>query len=109
MPSEEFEPGHDEVSPRRSDGELVLGILTVLGACFAVIVALLWRTLDCSMEDYSTCRPGATPQLWVAFAGLLPAVAMVVDWFRPQGRPMGWFLVTIAVYVLWLCLVSTLD
>ena len=103
------EPDSQTISPQRAAAELVLAILTLLGAGFVVLIAVVWRTLDCSDESYSTCSPGAQPQLLLAVLGLLPALAMIVDCFRPQGKPMRWFFVTIAIYVFWLALARNLG
>jgi hypothetical protein len=89
---------------RRSPWIFLLALASVAGALFAVYVALVWRWVDCNNESWSTCSRAGAYQLYAAFAGLVPAVVMLIESLRRRGRPLVWFGVAAAVYVVWAAL-----
>src|ERR671938_2092081 len=96
---EQSEPRPARRSPRL--WMVVLGLATLAGALAAVWVAFVWRWVGCNNEADSTCSAVGGYQLYAALAGLVPVLVMLVEAFRRRGRPLVWFGVAAAVYVVW--------
>ena len=89
-----FRPGTPET--------IVVGVLTVAGALFAIYIANVLRFVDCANEAWSECSTPGLVQLLIAWAGLLPALGTLVSTIRKRGHPWRWFAATGLVYAGWL-------
>jgi hypothetical protein len=84
----------------------VVGLLTVIGAGFAIAIAGLVREIACG-EAGGDCDEDTLAPLVIAWLGLIPAVATLVASARRHGRPWRWLLVTASVYGIWGMLEAT--
>lgn len=84
------------------------GVIAVLGATFAIYLAVGVRVVDCSNEASSKCSTGGLVQLVIAGLGALPALATLALAAWGRGHPLRWFLLTALVYAAWGVYVSEL-
>lgn len=87
-----FRPGTPEM--------IVVGVLTVVGAGFGTLLALIIRSYDCG-EGRNGCSTEGLVQLVIASTGLILALAMLVESSRSRGRPWRWFAAAAIVYAVW--------
>jgi hypothetical protein len=78
-----------------------VGLLTVVGTCFATFVANVWRWVECCSESGLQASPAGERQLVVAALGLIPALGTLVSSLRTRGHPWNWFCATVLVYAVW--------
>ena len=88
-----FRPGTPEM--------VIVAVLIVLGAAFAVGLAWIAREIECSAEAYSECSGEGMVQLIIVIAGLVPALGTLVESGRKRGHPWLWFIATVLVYAVW--------
>jgi hypothetical protein len=81
-----------------------LAVLALLAAALWVVLlagAIDW--LACESEGSEACgrQNLARAQLYVAVAGLVPALLLVVDTWRGSRRAVAWLVLGVAVYAVW--------
>jgi len=84
---------------------VAVGFLILVGAGFLALMAFFLRSADCNWDSSSECSTQGLVQLWIALAGLGPALATFVETIRHQGHPRRWFFGTAAIYLVWFLVV----
>jgi undecaprenyl pyrophosphate phosphatase UppP len=87
-----------------SPTRIALGVLTLVGAIFAVLVADTLAFVDCAAEASSECTDAGQQQQIAAYVGLVPAIATSVACLRSRGRPKLWLVATALIYGVWIVL-----
>jgi hypothetical protein len=83
---------------------IAVGILTVLAAGVAVLIADTLSFVDCASEASSECSDAGRHQRIAAYLVLLPAIGTLVSSLRSRGRPKLWFFAAAVLYGLWIAL-----
>jgi hypothetical protein len=78
-------------------------LLLLLAAALAVLPALAIDWLACENQGTPACerKELARAQLYVALAGLVPALLLAVDTWRGSRRAFVWLALGLVVYAVW--------
>jgi hypothetical protein len=79
---------------------VLVGVATVIGAAFLWWFSQAIRALDCGAEASSECSTEGLLLVIFGWAGLVPAIATLVESLRVRGRPWRWFCATLVLYAL---------
>ena len=83
-------------------------VLLLAAALFSLLPAAAWKWLACENEGTEACRRKelADLQFVVACIGVAPAILLVWDTVRGNGRAFVWLGIGLTIYVAWAVLLD---